>query len=322
MTAPTLDSIRPLIQDLQVSGRSVRVRFVCPRSGQSVSASHTLQAAGPTALSRVSNTVGRSLLWSLRSAVAQVIRRSLGYGIAGRVASDLAYSAMNQATRTSSQRSTTLSGRERDEATLQAFVSVQDQFVWDGASGGWVHGSAAKELLGGFQAQLSSHAVVHPYDREVLGRMLVELARADGRVSQEEAGWLTELLAGQGAVEDVARRPPLTTAELRAMSPGGVRTTALMLAWAMALVDEDLAQGEQQALQRFGQGLDLRPADQARARSLACTWMMDQALDRMRTWGGHDQHARQELYALAGRLGLSQQEAEEAEARFLRRSAR
>jgi hypothetical protein len=96
----------------------------------------------------------------------------------------------------------------------------------------------------------------------------------------------------------------------------------LLLAHALALVDENLDPVELQALSRFGQGLELSPRDQEEIGQVARTWVLDQALDRMATWGGHDAHAREQLYALAGRLGMSQPQAEQAEARFLRRSAR
>lgn len=322
MPTPSLDTIRPLINNLQVHGRTVRLDFVCPRSGTRVPASFSAPATNAGALSRASGTVSRSVMWSLRSSLSRALRQTFGHGVAGRVAADLAFSAVNEATRQVSRPASGLSRREQDDALLAAFASVQHQFVYDDNSASWVHGSVAQQVLGDFESQLAAHPVLHPYDREVLGRMLVEIAQADGVLRPEELSWLTEILSGHQAIDDLARRPPLTAAELGAMTRGDIRSSALMLAWALALVDESLEAGEHGVLHRFGLGLGLSDTDQARARAVASTWMMDQALERMRAWGGHDVHARQQLYALAGRLGLSQQQAEEAEARYLRRSAR
>ena len=324
MSTPTPDNLAPLIQDLQVQGRSLSLRFVCPRSGQAFPARHSLPASASNAVAtRVQSTVSRTLMYSLRSALSSLVRSVFGHGIAGRVASDLAWSAMAEADRGRQQAARNLSASEQQQAILAAFEGVRSRFVWDGEARAWVSAEAARELMGAFQRQLAEAPIVHPYDRQVLSRMLVEIARADGRVSPEEASWLTDLLsADQGSLNDLAQRPPLTSAELRATSPGSIRVSLLAMAQAMALVDEQLDGKEQQALQRYASGLDLRPAEATAAATMARVWMMDQALERMATWGGHDPHARQQLYALAGRLGMNQQEAEEAEARFLRRSAR
>ena len=322
MPTPTLDSIQPLVRDLAVRGRSVRLQFVCPQSGVAVSAAFTAPARTADAWSRASSTVSRSLMWSLRSTLSRTLRQTFGHGVAGRVAADLAHSAVSEASRQVSRPKTGLSPAEQDDAVLAAFASVQQHFVYDEAAGSWVHSSAAREALGAFDSQLAAHPVVHPYDRQVLGRMLTEVARADGTISHDEAGWLTEILADQGSIEDLLRRPPLTQAELAATSPGPTRRSAFLLAWALALVDESLAPGEHVVLAQIGAGLGLGARDQAEARTVASTWMIDQALERMRAWGGHDAHARSQLYALAQRLGLTQQQAEEAEARYLRRAAR
>ena len=117
-------------------------------------------------------------------------------------------------------------------------------------------------------------------------------------------------------------RPPLTAAELSTASAGPVRVTLLMLASALAMVDEQLDMGERAVLARYGQGLQLTVPDQRRAFEMSRDWILDQAFDRMASWGGHDPHARAQLYALAGRLGMNQQEAEHAEARAQRRRSR
>ncbi len=325
MTTPTPENVAPLVQDLVVRGRSVQLRLVCPRSGHAVSARATAPASSTTAVAtRMKSTVSRTLLYSLRRTIANLVRGIFGHGVVGRLASDLAYTALSEAQRGRARPGAAgLSAAEQQEAVVAAFQSVATAFVWDPEGAAWISAKAAVELLGAFQRQLSEHPVLHPYDRQVLARMLVEVARADGRVSPEESSWLTEMItADQGSVDDIANRPPLTTAELRSTSPTPIRRSLLLLAHALALVDENLDPAELQALSRFGQGLELSPRDQEEIGQVARTWVLDQALDRMATWGGHDAHAREQLYALAGRLGMSQPQAEQAEARFLRRSAR
>jgi uncharacterized tellurite resistance protein B-like protein len=324
MTTPLYDNIAPLIADLQTQRRSVTVEFVCPRSGDKVTGRHTSPASsGALVKSRLGQSVKRSMMWSLRSTVASLIRGVFGHNFLGRMASDLVRGAMNEAQRATSQGGQpSLSDEEEREAVVEAFRTVQSRFVWDPSQRAWISARAAADLMSPFQRQLAEHPLTHPYDRQVLARMLVEIARADGKVETEEQTWLTDLLsADQAGLTELARRPPLTASELGATSAGEVRASLLISAWALALVDEHFDEREQTRLQAWSEGLDLRPRQITKIREAAQSFVLDQALERMQNWGGLDAHARDQLYELAARIGMSRKEAEAAEAAFQRRYA-
>ncbi len=316
MPQPTHDNIAPLITDLQTTGRTVRVTFRCPVSGQSVSSSHAVPRTSNTS-SRLAQTAKRSLMYSLQSTISSAIREVFGYNLVGRVASDVARQAVYSAAQTPSQN--TLSSAEQQEAVLAAFAKVSSRFIWDSARGHWISAQAAKTLLSPFEQQLSASPISSGYDRAVLARMLVEVARADGRLAREESSMLTDLIpADLGAISELSARPPLTPAELGEVS-ASVRQTMLMLAWSLALVDEEFSSAEEQYLQRAAQGMRLTSAQARSARDAAQGYILDQALERMFTWGGHDDYARRELLALAKRIGMSESEAQVAEARYQKR---
>lgn len=317
MPQPTQENIAPLIADLQASGRSVRVVFRCPVSGDQVNASHSVSGQA-AASSQMMNTAKRSMMYSLQSAVSTAIRDVFGYNMVSRVASDVARSAVQSATQSTSRNS--LSASEQRDAALEAFKKVSSRFVWDSSRGHWISAKAAQDLLSPFERQLGEHPVSHNYDRTVLARMLVEVARADGRLSNEENTWLTDFIAPDlGSVRELAARPPLSAAELGETSQGPLRQTLLMVSWTLALADERFAESEQQRLQGFAQGLRLNSSQVQAARTAAQGYVLDQVLERMFTWGGHDNTARQQLMDLAGQLGMTQQEAQVAEARYQRR---
>ena len=179
------------------------------------------------------------------------------------------------------------------------------------------------EAMSDFEQLLAAAPIAHPYDRQVMARMLVEIARGDGRLSSEESTWLTEVITPDlGDVHALAARPPLTPAELSSTSQGAVRKSLLVLAWAMALVDEEMADAERALLAHYARGLGLPNAGVETCRKAAQTYILDQAMERMFTWGGHDEYARAQLYGLAERIGMPVHEAQQAEARHLRRKSR
>jgi tellurite resistance protein len=311
-------AIQPLIVDRQIHHRRVTFTFRCPISDQEIQASAT--PPQPTELKEVAARVTRrSLVRAVRNALLSTLHRVLGHGFLGRLVAELARSVVGELERNRGPEA--LSNAELERAAVVAFQTVSARFAWDDRGGRWVALDAARELLSELEHRLASDPVNHPYDLSVLARMMVEVARADGAVSGEEASWLTDYIAAsEGSIEGTAARPPLTGAELLETSPE-VRENLLMLAWAVALADEQLEAPERHRLESFAQLLRLPPDAAEGAAAAARAYVLEQALERMVTWGGHDAHARDQLMAMAENIGVSREEAERAEARALRRKA-
>ncbi len=317
MSQFTIAAITPLVANSQVSGRTLSVTFRCPSGGQQVASRAPMHlAAQRPATSQVKATVQRTVMNEMRWAVSRAIRSAFGHNMVGRVASQVAYDAVNSASRTTNRSTVAPTQAEIEHATIEAFRHVADQFVWDGSR--WLSAQAAGESLSPFQLQLHQHPATHPYDRMTASRMLVELATADGALANEEEALLIEFIDPEaGTLQEIMRRPPLTLAELGQTSQGGVRLTLLALCWVVALSDESFDLREQQKLDVFARGLGL--AGDPDARAMAEGFVLDQAMTRLFAYGQHTQEARQHLYDLARGLGLSDQRTMDLEARFMRR---
>lgn len=312
----TLENVQPLITNVQASGRTLTVQFRCPVSNHVVPAQYMAAAKQQ---SRLAQTAQRTVMYEVRRAIAPMLRGVFGYGMVGRMASQAADTAIRSATSTR-RGPTGLSQSEQNEALIEAFRSVSSQFVWDGPNGRWLSARAARDLMSPFELQLADGPVEAPYDRQVLARMLVEIASADGTLVEAERSFMTEFLTPEvGSLDSLTDRPPLTAAELGSTTRGPVRGTLLLLASVLALSDEDYDPAEQAKLDQFAHGLGLTGGQAEAMREAAQTFLLDQALDRMFAWGGHDAHAREQLYLLADKIGLARDKAELAEARFQRR---
>lgn len=104
-----------------------------------------------------------------------------------------------------------------------------------------------------FERQLQQAVALGAEDRKVLGRVLWDVAWADGRIASEEAAFLREYLGGEVSVESV------TGADLRRVTPAA-RETVLMIGWALALVDRELTAAEIALLEQNGADLQVPPA--------------------------------------------------------------
>ncbi|MBN2798239.1 MAG: hypothetical protein JXX28_03765, partial [Deltaproteobacteria bacterium] len=308
MSNITFANVSPLIAEKRVVGRTLMVSFRCPVTGQTVPASFNAPM-GSQAGQRVKQVAGRTMGYEVRRAMTGVLRSVFGYSPLGRIATSLADEALRQTTHSamrSAGGSTGLSAAEEKDAAVEAFKSVAAQFVWDAKGARWVGIAAMQELMSPFQRRLTQAPIQHPYDRQVLARMLVEIAASDGHLAEEEQEFFTEFIdPSLGSVESLTQRPPLTAAELAQTSRGASRETMLALAWVLTLADEAYQQAEADKIAHFAQGLAISQAAHAQLLKDAQAFLLEQSLERMIGWGGHDDHARREFMGLAQRLGVA-----------------
>lgn len=314
----TVAAIRPLVAHERATGRHLVLTFRCPATGQQVQAQWT--APQDTGIgSQVAAAAKTSAMYEVRRQVNSMLRSLLGGGSMARVATQAVNTAMYSVPSGTSG-PVALSARQKEEGLVAAFRTVSSQFAWVGQR--WIHTSGAAEARSGLDQQLAEAPVQSRYDRLLTARMLVEVAGAHGGIGDEERLHLGETLDPDlGSLESLLKRPPLTSAELGEATEGPTRVSMLTAAWTLALCDEHFDPAEGQRLKELARGLGLRTADEAHARSLAQSWLLDQALERMFTWGGHDTNARAQLYSLGDRIGMSREEVELAEARFQKRRA-
>lgn len=312
MADVTYDSIAPLVHRSSTEGTTLQVSFKCPVSEAEVQSQATLRR-GKGVKDVAMSSAKRGLMASLRRSVMGAVRAALGHGLLGRVGQDVARSVLSDADQKVREHFTE---DEKQAATVDAFERVKSEFVWDPKGQRFVSAKVTGATPSAFSKQLAEAPVTERYDRGVLARMLVEIANADGRIEPEEIAFLSGFITDDiGTVPDLLAKPPLSGVELSETSTGGVRETLLMLAWAAAMTDEDLAEAEKKKLEDFAQGLALHPDRAESARRAAQSHLLDQAIEAAYA-RGFDDAKRQEVLQLGANLGMEPDEAERAEIRY------
>lgn len=309
MTDPTYDSIKPLIASEEAHGSSVAVVFRCPQTGVEANANGSIKKS--TSITAEAGRTAKKNMWSsLRRAVTWAITDAMGSGAVGRTARDVANKAM-----TAQQKSASFSKAETQAAVVTAFQSVQTQFRWDAAASSWVGVQAPATP---FAKRLADGPVTERYDQGVLARALVELSAADGDVGAEERAFMADFLDPElGTVDDLMKRPALSAAELSETSDSA-RGSILMLSWACAMCDEDLADAEANRLGELAAGLGLETqADELRQD--AQQFLLEQALAGVYQGGGRDDEAYANAMDAAGKMGIDAAHAEKMDAAYRKR---
>lgn len=116
-------------------------------------------------------------------------------------------------------------------------------------------------------------------DRRLLARILVAVASADQILAEEEKAFLASFIDPDlGTIEQLSSAGEPTAEELTAIEAGAGRETILALAWALALIDEDLDRSERSLLDRLAVGLEISPGQSLVLKQKAQLYILDRVL--------------------------------------------
>ncbi len=300
-------AIQPLVASEQVQGSSVAVQFRCPTTGVEASSTGTVRR-----LNSVKSEAARSVkknLWSgLRRSVTRAVADALGSGTAGRIARDLTGAGLKQA-----EQKTAFSKEEVQEGVVAAFQAVQGSFRWNDAQNTWAGVAKASNP---FEERLAQSPISERYDQGILARALVELSAADGEISEDEVAFISDFIdPAVGMVAELAKREALSAAELGEATPE-VREAILMLSWACAMSDEDVADAEAQRLVELAEGFGLTAEQNGALRADAQHFLFEQALASVYENGSRNEEAFATANAAAATMGISGERASQWDAAY------
>ena len=172
----------------------------------------------------------------------------------------------------------------------------------------------------GFRKQLADNPVSGRYEQCLLARMLVEIACADGAVSDDEREFLGDFIDPElGTIDDLAKLDKLNAVDLEGAAEATVRETMLMIAWMAALSDEGLADSERERLDELAAGLGVADDRAAKMRNLATSHLLEQAFAGAYPGGRRDDAAHADTLALAEGLGVSAEDVQRGDLRCRQR---
>jgi hypothetical protein len=291
MSRITWENVRPLLDSWYVADPDLHCRFRCPATGRLIdsSAPYTLHHAGPRITPLGAKCLRRTFWNGMQRGVLDLAGSSaVGHAVPGRIPS----------APVAARPAATLPVEPPRPAVLQAFRGVVSRLWWDGATGRWMSPATGVVPRSGFLEQRLRHPVSTRQDLLLLGDLVTEVTRTGGVLSPDESG---ELASGR-------RLPPLHGRGLEAASPGPVRETMLMIAWAAALCDESLDTVGRARLEVRAADLAIMPSRAGELEHLAAIHVLEMSLKQLEALLEDDRQVREEAGDLARRLGLERSE--------------
>ncbi len=308
------EEISKYVLDYQIDGNRVVVEFQ-NEAGEVFDSSAIIKRSN-TLTSQVQRKVGRMAKAQARRHASRMVRSALGGGMLGRIGSSVARSSISNSMK--SAEPSNHNETDINDAIAKAFRRVSRNFGVKSSServsgrerrvrqtdrrGRNEERALSRHEELSFQDYLAKHPIQNLFEQDVLSRLLVSVAQADGRISEDERNFIMEALPKKlGSIQDIAARGEISSVEAEELSSES-KKSILLLAYAVALVDFDLAPSESRKLNEFGSLFGFSHEEMSSIATLAKYETMTSVMDPLM--------AKNELYDAAEGIGLTQSEAE------------
>lgn len=319
-------SIQALVKGTSLDENGFHVIF------QSENSDEEVYSVVPAAMLRPGNDAlslasEKPFVFNVVRSANQLIRQLLGYNAAVDAAAVAVDARIDQAeTRRAQQEASAAAYLEAGDLPLEkygdavnfAFQRVMHLFAWDAKNQRWLLTHEAQGVSAELQRQLKLAPIESAEMRELLVRMLLDVASADGSVHSAEREVLLDFVDREEiATNRSAERGFVSQADLQSARENPERDTLYMLASAIAMADHDFDPSEDDRLEFFARGLGIEPERADQLLEAGQLFFIEQYMVRRFAGRGQlDESDRQELIKLAEQLNFDPDKAELAFERY------
>lgn len=299
----TYSSIKSIIQEERFEGGKVYCTFKI--EGEIFEETGFVKSENKGA-AKVTRMVKTTAIGRMRSVVLRVLRKAVGGGFAGTMVSMGGAEAIRQQTDGAQ-----FSRADKEKAIVAAFQKVlkNGEVYYDDEQQKW---RVSKELSA-FEKRIQRHPLTIPYDKKILARMLVEMARADGSIAAEEKEFFENFLnEDTGSLGQLMRAPSVSVVECEEVSEEAQKTVFMIVA-AVAITDHDFDDSERQKLMEYSEMFDFKDDKRDELLLMAQDYTIETYVK------AKGELTREDLYAFADRIGMKRDDAERAQIRLEKR---
>lgn len=298
----TYQSIKPYILEEKLEKSKMLCKFQI--ENEVFDAVGTIRMKAKKGSDRVKTTVTNTAVGRARSMVLGILRRAVGGGFAGTVVSMAGNEAIRQQTD-----GIRYSAKDKEGAVIAAFESIMVELTLDG--GKWRLATEYSE----FEKIIKRSPLTNAYDKKILARMLVEMAKADGNIAKEEKDFFDGFLTTEtGNLGSLMRAPSISVVECEEVSEAA-KENIFMITAAVALADDEFADEEKLKLDEYAQMFGFRDIKTVELTKYAQDYTIEAAVK------ARGKMSRDEIYTFADKIGMDKGEAERAAIRLEKRMA-
>lgn len=311
----TLSNLQPLVLKAEELPSYLHVTFRCPVTATEVRAEG--HYPDDSVVGRQAKQAKRTLFSSIRNKVAAEIRQQAGPSMVGSIAGN-AVANVAGGGHDVRPNNAPQSQANKDAALLAAFASVSSSFAWDDKKHQWVSSGAAVVEKSAFTEHTNAHPVPQD-DTALLHRLLAALIASDGSIGEDEKESFAAMAPGVD-LDKLARKRAPKAVDFEEAANGPSRETFLLLGWAVALSDEELAPEEEALMGVAAKGLQVSDSRAAELKDIAQRYILDEAITALAAAGTDVDDIRDQVEDLGEKIGLGADEAARVVIRWSKRN--
>lgn len=286
----TYNLIQPLILSAEAEGSKMNCEFEVPGTREVINSSVSIKR-DKSVTGQIKTRLTRTMTSRARVSISQMVRGVLGNGMLGRIGSQVVNTASRGVTQDLNRG---YSSVEKEAAIVEAFNKVAQFFAYDDVLG-WKKGGdvvlntkrtrttekrnipAQKRVANkasDFEKLVAKNSITNSFEKDVLARMLVEIAKADGGISSDEEEFLKDFISDYESYLSKSLLNPIECEEVSKNS----KLTIYAIAWVVALVDLELDPLEEAKLYEFGDWFDLDDRAIENTINMTKSYVMEQSL--------------------------------------------
>lgn len=296
----TYESIKPYILEEKLEGSKVNCKFQV--ENQVFEAFSNVKSNTKDGSARVKKMVTNTAIGRARSMVLRVLRKAVGGGFAGTAVSMAGNEVLRQGTD-----GLKIPKADKEAAVVRAFEKISLELAYE--AGKWRLATEFSE----FEKLIKRNPFTKSYDKKILARMLVEMARADGTIEAEEKAFFDNFLTKEtGSLRDLMRAPSISMVECEEVTKDA-RENVFMIVAAVALTDNEFADEEQLKLDEYSQMFEFTEKKHEELLRYAQDYTIETYIK------AKGNMSRDEIYAFADKINMDRGEAERTQIRLEKR---
>lgn len=265
------EQVSPYLLDYEIIGSKIHCEFQ-NEHGEVFSSTSNIKAT-KSIQSKVAKRAERMIKSTARRNASRLVRTAFGGGMLGSIGSSVVRNSVNEVDLGTNKE---FSEENIHEAIAKAFKRVSRNFNLGQKSrpatarrerrtrerDNSKRGGSSNDL--NYKEYIQRHPISNMFEQDIMSRLLVQMASADGKIMEEERNFILDMLPKKfGTIPEIIARGDISRIEASEVSDE-IKKTIMLLAWSVALVDFDLSNAEERRLHEYGAlfGLESTDAEQ------------------------------------------------------------
>lgn len=265
------EQVSPYLLDYEIIGSKIHCEFQ-NEHGEVFSSTSNIKAT-KSIQSKVAKRAERMIKSTARRNASRLVRTAFGGGMLGSIGSSVVRNSVNEVDLGTNKE---FSEENIHEAIAKAFKRVSRNFNLGQKSrpatarrerrtrerDNSKRGGSSNDL--NYKEYIQRHPISNMFEQDIMSRLLVQMASADGKIMEEERNFILDMLPKKfGTIPEIIARGDISRIEASEVSDE-IKKTIMLLAWSVALVDFDLSNAEERRLYEYGAlfGLESTDAEQ------------------------------------------------------------